>query len=447
MALILPSRENWIGQFRRNGRSMVRQLLHWFGDIRARPRGAWRRQLVWWRLNTAMRFKQRQAFVLWYGPATTFFSRVLAPSSASIAELAARPDKPSDGRVIDGSTELSRLQETSFDPEKYFLFADRHRLYFWMGGVIGSAVLFFGRSIHPIPCEQFSWNATWVINLVLHPATFFLLLSFYVAPFFVYVACRRSVLDQISMQLPDRFMPWMRVCVNRRRRRTSASSISGKKRQAEAALPFLDTLKNCLRPVWMVATSMTPGCSGRSKLAVAYDGLDSRPGRLTRIATTEFFNPRSGDSETRAIGRWLFYGLAPLWVFVLLMTTVLIAAALTEGFIHRHELLLLDVAWVFLALVFFVVETPRMPVDLGVKPDDLAFLPSQIVLPKDALASVITDRLFRLTLNAAVTIIAVVYATLAALIDTGGTPSYETGQACLRDDSAPAYSIVNGTLQ
>jgi len=131
----------------------------------------------------------------------------------------------------------------------------------------------------------------------------------------------------------------------------------------------------------------------------------------------EFFNSRHASSKTYAIYSWVFYGLAPLWVFLILMISVMIAAAISEGhLIQKGDLLLFDIAWVLLAATFFVIEMPRMPNDLLVQADDLASLPSQITRPRTGLVTVITDASFRLMLNAAVTIIAVVYATLSALV-------------------------------
>ena len=45
----------------------------------------------------------------------------------------------------------------------------------------------------------------------------------------------------------------------------------------------------------------------------------------------EFFNSRHTSSKTYAIYNWILYGLAPLWIFLILMILVIAAAAFSEG--------------------------------------------------------------------------------------------------------------------
>lgn len=286
--------------------------------------------------------------------------------------------------------------------ERLFLFPDRLRACFWVGGIFGAIILAFNAR-HPElsgSCDNghvtpwFSWGS----------ALLFLIISVYLAPLMVYVFARTSVLDDFEKQLPETFKSWMRVGIG-----SDGRWIKPSRRH--------DTGRRKVDPLIMVIRWMTPFSSARGQLPVAYDGPDSRQGMLTRIAMAEFFNSRHASSKTFAIYNWIFYGLAPLWTFLLLMIVVLMAAAFSEGcLIQKEDLLLFDIAWVFLAGIFFVIEMPHMPNDLQVKADDLASLPSQIARPETGLVTVITNASFRLMLNAAVTVIAVVYATLAALV-------------------------------
>lgn len=326
------------------------------------------RWFAWWKLEVAMASTSWQAFVLWHGPST-------APAS--------------------------RLQLSEESEEKHFLFPDRIRWYFWMGGVLG-ALIFIANACH---VETAFWPPHHRLD-VFRPwsivaAFVFLFLCVYVAPFVIYVLVRWSVLDDLSRQLPKQFKSWMLVGV----------ATDGRPRRR------YDQRPPSAHPIVMALRWMTPFCSKRSRLAVVYDGLDSRQGRLTRLAMTEFFNSRLAASKIDSIYGWVMYGLSPLWVFLALMILAMVAAAVSEGrLLQKEDLLLFDIAWIILAASFFIIEMPRMPKDFSVTADDLAVLPSQIARPQSGLATAINDRSFRLLLNGAVTIIAVVYATLAALV-------------------------------
>ncbi len=326
-----------------------------------------RRWLIWRKLNFRIARANRQAFVLWHGPGRHATSAHLRP----------------------GKTDRSK--------ERYYLFPDRLRGCFWVGGVFSFIILFFNAFDREPTCQ----SAVPIASLVL--ASLSLIFCVYLAPFFIYVLGRSSVLDDFAIQLPEKFKSWMRVGINTEGRWTRPAAPDGASSSAH--------------PIVMVLRWMTPLLAGRGRMPVAYDGLDSRQGRLTRIAMAEFFNSRHTSSKTYAIYNWILYGLAPLWVFLILMILVIAAAAFSEGdLIQKEDLLLFDLAWILLAATFFIIEMPRMPNDLMVKADDLASLPSQITRPRTGLVMVITNASFRLMLNAAVTVIAVVYATLAALV-------------------------------
>ena len=369
-----------IGWLKRTLRLIGTGLANVNGWFRNRPVKRLRNRLSWCWLRMRMHRKRTQAFVLWHDQ--------------------------------DHGSSL-RDQEAGGNGTKHFLFPDRLRFYFWFAGIFGAATFLSKlpdkktsctcNYIDDCLCTQTFDGSSYLFHSVLPAVTIYLFVV-YLMPYMIYVSYRVGVLEQLSRQLPEKFARWMLVGITDCMTSPRSSDAGGGRRAF-------------LRYVLMVYRWMTPFCCKRSQLAIAYDGPDSRQGRLTRLAMTEFFNPKSLASKDGAFSRWIFYGLAPLWVFVLLMTFAIVTAALTGGtLVQKRDLLLLDVVWVVLAWFFFVAETPRMSRDLAIKLDDLAFLPSQIARPSTNLASVITGQTFRLVLNAAVTIIAVVYATLSALV-------------------------------
>lgn len=331
-----------------------------------------RYRLVWAFLKLKMSRANRQAFVLWHGQ----------DRRSPLAWL-----KPGGQQTRD---------------ERIFLFPDRLRACFWVGGIFGTIILAFN-AFDPEPacsCKAYGTDPLPSLGW----AFLSLIACVYLVPYFIYVLCRNSVLEDFERQLPGTFRSWIKV------------GIGSDGRWATPASPA-DTAARKADPLLMAFRWMTPALSRRGQLPVAYDGPDSRQGMLTRIAMAEFFNSRHASSKTFALYNWIAYGLAPLWTFLLLMIVVLVAAAFSKGcLVQKEDLLLFDVAWVFLAGIFFVIEMPHMPNDLQVKAEDLASLPSQIARPETGLVTVITNNSFRLMLNAAVTVIAVVYATLAALV-------------------------------
>ena len=334
--------------------------------------GRLRRWLVWWKFKAGMARANRQAFVLWHDPGRRSASALLQPSEPG-------------GRH-----------------ERHYLFPDRLRVCFWAGGTFSFLILAINAWDREPACSCAARDAGLVSSLGW--ATLSLIFCVYLAPLFIYVLGRSSVLDDFARRLPDKFKSWMRVGMGTDGRRARPEEPD-------------DASRSPAHPLLMVIRWMTPLCSARGSLPVAYDGPDSRQGRLTRIAMAEFFNSRHASSKTYAIYNWIVYGLAPLWVFLILMIVVIVVAAVSEGhLIQKEDLLLFDTAWILLSATFFIIEMPRMPNDLLVKADDLASLPSQIARPTKGLVTVITNASFRLMLNAAVTVIAVVYAALAALV-------------------------------
>lgn len=369
-------------------------------------RAWWRRQRSslreWW-----LGLGRKPAFVLWSGPLGS-----LDPRMARV-EAPRRPSSDSSNR-IEGEPRAAPSgsdDRPGREPVGFFLMPYRLRHYFWAGGALASGALMVHgpTSNGPVQpgcsfCDGPSGSGYFDPPTVIL-AFGALLALWYGGPWWVYVWQRLPVLSELYLRLPKRLRPWMRVGVP-----------SGGGRYHN-------------HPAWFLLGWMTPfgrwlhrRIAARSappeRLAVAFRGPDSRQGRLTRIATAELMSGRPASSDLAPIARWLFYCLAPLWQFLIVMSLVMLIAATGPGrdWIDKADLLRLDMAWVLLSWYFFIREMRLMPADLTVTTADLAALPLQIPRPESRLPAVIDDRMFRLALNAAVTIIAVVYATLAALL-------------------------------
>ena len=183
---------------------------------------SFRRWLIWQKLNFRIVRANRQAFVLWHGPGRHATSAHLRP----------------------GKTDRSK--------EGYYLFPDRLRVCFWVGGIFSFIILSFNAFDREPTCPSAEPFASLVW------ASLSLIFCVYLAPFFIYVVGRSSVLDDFATQLPDKFKSWMRV------------GIGTDGRWTRPAAP--DGVSSSTHPIVMVLRWMTPLLAGRGRMPVAYDG-------------------------------------------------------------------------------------------------------------------------------------------------------------------------------